>query len=128
MPEQQKKIDTAETEYAEGIWLLKRFTGHKDKQAIKYLLANENGRWYLNRIMESCQIDSTSFLDAEKTNTMLIFEGKRKVAAWLYKMICKCNLKGWYKAQEEYRNWIDQIKLLAADDAEKNVTEEQYYE
>lgn len=126
MPEQQRLLDLREQEFTDCPWLLKVFTGYKDRQAIKYLLASEDGRWYLNRLLESCQMGGQSFLDDEKINTMFVFEGKRKVATWLYKMLCRYGIKNWQIAKAEHRDWLAQVKLLAADDAEKNANEEYY--
>lgn len=57
---------------------------------------------------------------------MFIFEGGRKVSIWLYKMICNYRmLKYWQLAKKEYRKWQQQIKLIAADDAENNIQEDE---
>lgn len=117
-------IKTMEIEYNKPFTRI--FPWLKDRKSMKYLLTDPNGRWYLSRIFESCQLSETAFAGTEKENAMFIFEGNRKVAIWLYKMICHYRmLKYWQLAKKEYSKWQQQIKLIAADDAENNIQEDE---
>ncbi len=125
-----QKFDLGEKEFADCTMPLKLFTAkRKDSEAVKYLLSDETGRWYLSRLYESCNVSGISFFDIEKTNNMLIFEGKRQVAIMVNKIIDKLGKVGLserQKAQSEYRDWLKQTELLARDDADKKIDEEQY--
>ena len=61
----------------------------KDEAALKYLVSNENGRWFLARLMEQCGV--TDPLDAGNKEAMLLKEGARRVGISIRKSIL--NLK-----------------------------------
>lgn len=54
----------------------------RDEAALRYLLADARGRWYISRMMERCHVFGTTAHD--DTNRMLIMEGERRVGVELY--------------------------------------------
>ena len=51
----------------------------KDAAALNYVLADENGRWFIMRLFEQCHLINTTFPPDDHTNRMLINEGERRV-------------------------------------------------
>lgn len=53
---------------------------NRDTEALKYILADERGRWFLMRLMERCHILDTTYPDSDHVERFLLQEGERRVA------------------------------------------------
>lgn len=72
---------TAETQ-AKRIANLRAEEVRRDEAALRYLLADERGRWFISRMLERCHVFSTTAND--DMNRMLLMEGERRVGVELY--------------------------------------------
>ncbi len=72
---------TAETQ-AKRIENLRAEEIRRDKAALRYILSDERGRWFISRMLERCHVFSATAND--DTNRMLIMEGERRVGVELY--------------------------------------------
>ena len=52
----------------------------KDPEALRYILEDSRGRWFLMRLFDRCHMLSTTYPDEGQVNQMLIWEGERRVA------------------------------------------------
>lgn len=52
----------------------------KDSEALRYILEDSRGRWFLMRLFDRCHMLSTTCPDEGQVNQMLIWEGERRVA------------------------------------------------
>lgn len=52
----------------------------KDSEALRYILEDSRGRWFLMRLFDRCHMLSTTYPDEGQVNQMLIWEGERRVA------------------------------------------------
>lgn len=52
----------------------------KDTEALRYILEDHRGRWFLMRLFDRCHMLSTTYPDEGQVNQMLIWEGERRVA------------------------------------------------
>ena len=53
----------------------------RDEAALRYLLEDERGRWFLSRMLERCNVFGMAGGDV---NNILLFEGARSVGVELY--------------------------------------------
>lgn len=60
---------------------LREEEARRDEAALRYLLSDERGRWFLSRMMERCNIYGAASGDIHQ---MLIFEGGRRVGVELH--------------------------------------------
>lgn len=115
-----KRLDLAEIEYT--AMPFKFITKHyKDLKAIKYLLNNDCGRWYLARLFDRCHLTTTTF-DIEKSNNVLVSKGEREIADIVINMIACIGIKGIVlkqKAQQEYTDWQERMQQLADESQNK---------
>ena len=72
---------TAETQ-AKRIANLRAEEARRDEAAIRYMLADERGRWFISRMLERCHVFTPTAYD--DINRMLIMEGERRVGLELY--------------------------------------------
>ena len=54
----------------------------RDEAALRYMLADERGRWFISRMLERCHVFTPTAYD--DINRMLINEGERRVGLELY--------------------------------------------
>lgn len=72
---------TADKEKAKKIEHLRGEEARRDEAALRYLLSDERGRWFLSRMMERTGIYSVAIGDIHQ---QLIFEGGRRVGMELH--------------------------------------------
>ncbi len=53
----------------------------RDEEALRYLISDERGRWFLSRMLERCHVFSMASGDV---NRILLFEGERNIGVELY--------------------------------------------
>ena len=89
----------------------------RDEAALRYMMADKRGRWYISRMMERCHVFGTTAHD--DTNRMLIMEGERRVGVELYDNlrtlsaidttgICE---RAWREAENEYGRFLARYKI-----------------
>lgn len=71
-----------EREEAKRIENLRAEEVRRDEAALRYLLADKNGRWFISRMLERCHVFTPTAYD--DINRMLIKEGERRVGLELY--------------------------------------------
>lgn len=89
----------------------------KDSMSLKYVLADEKGRWFVMRLFEQCHMINTTFPPDDHTNRMLINEGERRVGLNLLERIVgdMGALSAKQVAEREYFKFMnDQNQLIEA--------------
>lgn len=71
-----------EREEAKRIENLRAEEARRDEAALRYLLADKNGRWFISRMLERCHVFSST-ADGN-ANRMMVMEGERRVGVELY--------------------------------------------
>lgn len=72
---------TMDATQAKRIENLRAEEARRDEAALRYLLADERGRWFISRMLERCHVFSMAGGDV---NRLLTFEGERNVGVELY--------------------------------------------
>lgn len=72
---------TTDEQQAKRIENLREEEMRRDEAALRYLIGDERGRWFLSRMLERCHVFSMAPGDASR---ILIFEGERNVGVELY--------------------------------------------
>ena len=67
---------------AKRIENLRAEEARRDEAALRYLLADKNGRWFVYRMLERCHVFSST-ADGN-ANRMMMMEGERRVGVELY--------------------------------------------
>lgn len=70
-----------EKQEAKRIEHLREEEARRDEAALRFLLSDERGRWFLSRMMERCNVHSIATGDVHQ---ILMFEGARRVGVELY--------------------------------------------
>lgn len=85
--------------------MLARRLVEKDAAALRYLLASEDGRWFLMRFFERCHLLSTAKPDIQLQQNFFVWEGERRSALETYQGILmpgQEGLEGKQLAEREY--------------------------
>lgn len=95
----------------------------RDEAAIRYMLADKRGRWFISRILERCHVFTpTAYNDV---NRMLIMEGERRIGLELYdRMLSVIDETGVCAeqrrmAEAEYARFIVRYKTGKEKDSDK---------
>ena len=75
-------MTTAKTQ-ARRIEHLREEEARRDENALRYLLADERGRWFISRMLERCHVFSSTIPDGDMSR-LLVSEGERRVGLELY--------------------------------------------
>ena len=75
---------TADQQQAKRIEKLRAEEARRDEAALRYLLADKRGRWFLSRMMERCHVFSSTIPADGELNRVLVVEGERRVGLELY--------------------------------------------
>lgn len=107
--------ELVEAKVSEMQEILDNEQAEKDKEALTYMLQDKAGRWFLMRLFERCHVFSSTFPDEGNVNTMLVWEGERRVALTIMNNI---NLLGdayaklKQAAEEEYNSFQSRAAYL----------------
>ena len=96
----------------------------KDEAALRYILEDERGRWFLERLFKRCHMEASTFGDLERTNGMMIFEGERRVALDILRNIRLLGpegLKGKQLAETERMTFEESLKQILEDNYEEEL-------
>jgi len=72
---------TTDAAQAKRIEHLREEEARRDEAALRYLLADERGRWFLSRMMERSHVYESPAGDIHQ---ILMFEGERRVGVEIY--------------------------------------------
>jgi len=75
---------TTDKAQAKRIEHLREEEARRDENALRYLLADERGRWFLSRMMERCHVFSSVIPADGNMHRVLVSEGERRVGLELY--------------------------------------------
>lgn len=102
----------------------------KDEKGLRYLLADERGRWFLMRLFERCHMLDTTFPQEDHTNRMLVYEGERRVALRIqHEIMAREDIEdSMEQARREYNAFwrSEQAVINAIDQEEKEQGNEPY--
>lgn len=74
-----------ERDEAKRIENLRAEEARRDEAALRYLLADKNGRWFVYRMLERCHVFSVFSSTADgNANRIIMMEGERRVGVELY--------------------------------------------
>lgn len=91
-----------------------------DLAALRYLMADASGRWFLMRLLEQCHVLSPAVFSEENVNRLLIAEGERRVGLTILHNVELMNvLDAKQQAEREYYAFMRQVDELVQS-AEKN--------
>ena len=75
---------TTDKAQAKRIEHLREEEARRDENALRYLLEDERGRWFVSRMLERCHV-FTSVIPADgDMSRLLVSEGERRVGVELY--------------------------------------------
>lgn len=74
-------MTTDDRNQAKRIEHLREEEARRDEASLRYLLADERGRWFLSRMMERSHVHE---VPAGDIHQILMFEGERRVGVELY--------------------------------------------
>lgn len=87
----------------------------KDEEALRYMLATEEGRWFVMRLFERCHIFSTTCPETSRPQEYFLWEGERRAALQTMQAISMLGREGLdarHKAESEYYEFEKQIERL----------------
>lgn len=94
----------------------------KDVAALRYLMSDACGRWFLMRLLEQCHVLSPAVFSEENINRLLIAEGARRVGLVILHNIELMNaLEEKQQAEREYSAFMRQMKELMEGAEQKEV-------
>ena len=75
---------TTDKQQAKRIEHLREEEAKRDENALRYLLEDERGRWFLSRMMERCHVFTSTVPADNEMSRMLVSEGERRIGVELY--------------------------------------------
>lgn len=75
---------TTDKVQARRIEHLREEEARRDENALRYLLDDARGRWFLSRMMERCHVFSSTIPADGDMSRVLVAEGERRVGLELY--------------------------------------------
>lgn len=75
---------TADMTEAKRIEHLREEESRRDENALRYLLEDERGRWFIQRMMERCHVFASTIPADGNASRMFVAEGERRVGVELY--------------------------------------------
>ncbi len=110
---------TQEETQAKRVKNLRAEEARRDEEALKYMLSDERGRWFLSRMLERCHVFSSTYSILSDVNNMMVMEGERRVGVELYDNlrtlsaidttgICE---RAWREAENEYGRFLARYKI-----------------
>jgi len=74
-------MTTADRTQAQRVDHLREEEARRDEAALRFMLSDERGRWFISRMLERCHVYSMAGGDMSQ---ILLFEGERRVGVELY--------------------------------------------
>lgn len=94
----------------------------KDEAALRYLMADERGRWFAMRLFEQCHMVQAVPFSEGNVNRLLVSEGERRVGLVLLSNIEALGaLDEKQQAEREYYAFMRQVEELAESAEQKEV-------
>ena len=96
--DKQERLDKMER-------MLSQRVANKDRAALRYLLASEDGRWFLMRFFERCHLISAANPSVAVDSEFFVWEGERRSGLATLNAVCSLGeeaLAGKQLAEREY--------------------------
>lgn len=110
---------TAEEAQAKRMEKLRAEEARRDEAALRFLLGDQRGRWFLSRMLERCHVFTSTIPQGGDMSRVLVSEGERRVGVELYanlRTLRAIDKSGecselWQTAEREYGQFMARYEL-----------------